>query len=417
MMDILHVVQGYTPAIGGTELQIQRISEELVHQFGDRVTVFTSDCYNAGGFVNPFSPRMSASWEEINGVKVRRFRAFNQAGPLLKPIQWLAFKLGLPFNQYLRVWYSGPHLPGLADAVRRYPSDLVAAASFPLLHMFTTLKSARQVGRPVILVGNQHPEDRWGFKRPMIDAAIRKADAYIAMTEYETQYVNDRGANPERVFAVGSGVDVELFSIISQEEARLELGIPKGVPVIGFIGQLGRHKGEDTLLKAMPLVWQNIPEVVVLIAGMQTSFQPHLEAILSAWPSEFRRRLFTRYNFPEAEKYKLFSCIDIFAYPSGFESFGIAFLEAWAAGKPVIGCRRGAVPWVVEHDADGLLVNYQQEQELAAAIIHLLRNPARARAMGEAGKQKVLQKYTWSKIARQFRSIYAQVIDSRQSSN
>ena len=321
MMDILHVVQGYTPAIGGTELQIQRISEELVHQFGDRVTVFTSDCYNAGGFVNPFSPRMSAGWEEINGVKVRRFRAFNQAAPFLKPIQWLAFKLGLPFNEYLRVWYSGPHLPGLADAVRQYPADMVAAASFPLLHMFTTLKSTRQAGRPVTLVGNQHPQDQWGYKRPMIDAAIRMADAYIAMTEYETQYVNSRGANPHRVFAVGSGVDVEPFSSISQEEARLELGIPKGVPVIGFIGQLGRHKGVDTLLKAMPLVWQNIPEVNVLIAGAQTSFQPHLEAILNAWPSEFRRRFFSYYNFPKADKYQLFSSVDIFAYPSGFKIF------------------------------------------------------------------------------------------------
>ncbi len=72
---------------------------------------------------------------------------------------------------------------------------------------------------------------------------------------------------------------------------------------------------------------------------------------------------------------------------------------------------------MVEHDSDGLLVNFQQEQELALAIINLLHYPVRARAMGEAGKQKVLEKYTWSKIARQFRSIYAQVIDSRQLSD
>ena len=149
-MNILHVVQGYTPAVGGTELQIQRISEELVRQYGDGVTVFTSDCYNAGGFVDPLAPRMRVGWEEINGVRVRRFRAANLAGPVLKPVQWLAFRLGLPGNEYLRVAYSGPHLPGLADAVRQHPADIVTAASFPLLHMFTTLKSARRAGRPVI---------------------------------------------------------------------------------------------------------------------------------------------------------------------------------------------------------------------------------------------------------------------------
>jgi glycosyltransferase involved in cell wall biosynthesis len=413
-MNILHVVQGYTPAIGGTELQIQRISEELVRQFGDKVTVFTSDCYNAGGFVKPTAPRIPVGWEEINGVKVRRFRAFNLAGPVLKPIQWLAFKLGLPLNEYLRVWYSGPHLSGLAGAIRQYPADIVTAASFPLLHMFTALKSARQAGRPVILVGNQHPEDPWGYQRPMIDAAIRQADAYIAMTEYEAQYVTGRGADPGRVFTVGSGVDMEPFGSISRQDARLYLGLPGEAPLIGFIGQLGRHKGVDTLLNVMPTVWQEVPEVNVLIAGARTSFQRHLEAILSAWPSEFRQRVFFRYNFAEAEKPKLFSSIDIFAYPSGFESFGIAFLEAWAAGKPVIGCRRGAVPWVIKHETDGLLVNYQHEQELAAALLELLRYPEQASALGEAGKRKVLEKYTWPKIAGQFRAIYDRAIHSRR---
>ena len=415
MMNILHVVQGYTPAIGGTELQIQRVSEEIVNQFGDKITVFTSDCYNAGGFVNPGASRMPAGWEEINGIKVLRFRAVNQMAPMLKPIQWLAFKLGLPFNEYFRVWYSGPHLPGLADAVKRYPADIVAAASFPLLHMFTTLKSANQAGRPVIMVGNQHPDDKWGYQRPMIDTAIRQADAYIAMTGYEAQYVIDRGAALGRVFTVGSGVDIDRFNSTTQQDARHILQLPEDGPIIGFIGQIGRHKGVDTLLKAMPAVWRALPEVNLLIAGAKTGYQSHLEAILNAWPPEFRRRVFLRYNFSETEKYNLFSSIDILAYPSGYELFGISFLEAWAAGKPVIGCRRGAVPWVIEDEVDGLLINYQKEQELAAAIIKLLRFPEHARVMGETGKQKVADKYTWSKIARQFREIYMHTISSGSS--
>jgi len=71
-MNILHVVQGYTPAIGGTEWLIQHISEELVHSFGDNVTVFTTNCYNGEGFWNPKLPRMSTGSEIINGVRVIR---------------------------------------------------------------------------------------------------------------------------------------------------------------------------------------------------------------------------------------------------------------------------------------------------------------------------------------------------------
>ena len=72
-MKILQVTQGYWPAIGGTELLIQRVSEELVQQFGDEVTVFTTNCFNGEGFFNPALPRLPAGSEEIRGVRIRRF--------------------------------------------------------------------------------------------------------------------------------------------------------------------------------------------------------------------------------------------------------------------------------------------------------------------------------------------------------
>jgi glycosyltransferase involved in cell wall biosynthesis len=383
-----------------------------VRQFGDRVTVFTSDCYNAGGFVQPGAPRISAGWEEIKGVHVHRFRVLNRFGPILKPVQWLAFKLHLPFNEYLRVWYSGPHIPGLAESIRKSQAGIIAAASFPLLHMFTTLKSGRQSERPVVLIGNQHPGDAWGFNRPMIATAIRQADAYIANTDYEAHYVIENGASPDRVFTIGCGVDAERFLETDQMAARFRLNLPKDIPVVGFIGQLGRYKGIDTLLRAMPKVWQSIPQVGLLIAGAQTNFQSHIESILNQYPSEYRHRIHFRYNFKEAEKQDLFAALDIFAYPSGYESFGIAYLEAWASGKVVIGCRRGAVPWVIQHEKDGLLVGYQDQDALASALIQLLQNKDRARAMGEFGRRKVLARYTWPIVARQYQDIYTQTMRS-----
>jgi len=409
-LNILHVVQGYSPGVGGTEIQIQRVSEELVRQFGDQVTVFTGDCYNAGGFVDPNAPRLPVGWTEINGVKVRRLHVLNWAGPILRPLQWLAFKIKFPFNEYLRVWYSGPHIPGLSEAVSLYPADVVAAASFPLLHMFTALGAALQSHRPAVLVGSQHPEDRWGYDRPMIDKAIRRADAYISMTEYEASYVIRRGGDPTRVFTIGNGVDFNAYCSLSKAEARDRLGMPQEFPVIGYIGQLGRLKGVDNLLQAMPLIWQSVPNAKLVLAGAITSFQPHIDAIMAGWSAEQRQKTTCWYNFSEELKPALFSALDVFAYPSGYESFGIAFLEAWAAGKPVIGCRRGAIPWVIDADVDGILVEWQKSEALAAAAISLFNNLALARKMGEMGQQKVLQKYTWPVITRRFREVYAQAV-------
>ena len=409
-MKILHVTQGYFPAIGGTEWLIQRLSEELVRQFGDEVTVFTTNCFNGEAFFSPQLPRLSTGWEEINGVKVRRFPVYSRISQMFRHYpQAIAYRLNLPFNEYLRAIGGGPIIPGLKKAIKEFPADIIAASSFPLLHMFTAGASARELSRPCIFYGGLHPQDDWGFQRSMIYRAIRQSTCYVAYTKFEADYVIQRGASPEQVFTVGLGVDPEPFQHISSVEAKFRLGM-EDEPVVGFIGQLGGHKGVDTLLRAMPLVWQIFPSVNLLIAGARAMFADELENLIRQWPETYRKKLKLCYNFSNEEKPWLFAAVDVFAYPSGFESFGIAFLEAWAAGKPVIGCRTGAIPSVIHAGRDGLLVDYQNEQMLAEAVITLLKNPQWAQTLGKAGHQKVLSRYTWPKIAHSFREVYLKAV-------
>jgi glycosyltransferase involved in cell wall biosynthesis len=183
-----------------------------------------------------------------------------------------------------------------------------------------------------------------------------------------------------------------------------------GCPVVGFIGQLAGHKGLDTVLRAMPAVWRTAPAVNLLIAGGETLFAPHVQRVVASWPEAYRRRTRVCQNFPPDQKAWLFGAIDLLAYPSGYESFGIAYLEAWAAGKPVIGSRSGAIPTVIDEGVDGLLVRFQDHEALAGAILALLGDPARARAMGEAGRRHVLARYTWPRIAKEFRHVYGTVL-------
>jgi glycosyltransferase involved in cell wall biosynthesis len=152
------------------------------------------------------------------------------------------------------------------------------------------------------------------------------------------------------------------------------------------------------------------PDVNLLVAGARTLFTDHVERdgdLAGAVPPPIAALL----HFPLERKPWLFGAVDVFAYPSGYESFGIAFLEAWAAGKPVIGCRNsGAVPTVISEGEDGLLVRYQNADELADAILTLLRDRARAARMGEAGRAKMLANYTWATVAREFRRVYKRVV-------
>jgi glycosyltransferase involved in cell wall biosynthesis len=411
-MKILHITQGYYPSLGGTEWLFQRISEELTVDYQDEVTVFTTNCYNVEGFFNPAVQCYPSGWQEINGVRVRRFPVWSKLSRALWKPQQLAYLYHLPGNQYLRAWAHGPIVPGLGKAIREYPADIIVSSSFPLLHMFTAIKAARASGRGCVYQGALHPEDDWSSNRPMIYRAIQKADRYISNTQYEADFIAARGADPMRIHVVGVGVTPEPFLVVDPIAAKKRYQV-EGGPVIGFIGQIAAQK-VSMLIDAMPAVWKRHPSAILLIAGSKTTYATEMERIIRRWPAEYRRRTKIIYNFAEEEKAWLYNACDVFVYPSAWESFGIAYLEAWAAGKPVIGCRRGAVPWVINSGEDGLLVDYGDIDNLAGAILLLVENREWADGLGKTGRIKTMKRYTWKTIARQFRSVYELAIEDNQ---
>ena len=411
-MDVLHVVHGYYPALGGSERLIQKVSENLVNAYQDRVSVFTADGYNNELFVDPSQPRLPTGIAQLNGVTIRRFAVYNRLGKPLYHLQRLAHQLHLPGNQYLRTLYNGPILPGLRRTIEATQCDIVAAAAFPLLHMFTTLKACQHTGKPLVFIGALHPLNAYNYQRPMIYEAIRQANAYIALSSYEKDYlVNEWDIQPEKIAVVGAGVDIEQFAQAIPHEFRQQYDL-NDAPLIGFIGQQGRNKGVDTLILAMKQVWPHFPEARLLIAGSQTHFTKHLQELISnKLSSAEQAQIIFKHNFSEEEKPLLFSACDIFAYPSHYESFGIAFIEAWAAGKPVIGCRVGAVPSVISEEEDGLLVPFNDPEALGNALLRLLNSSELRKKLGQNGQEKVNQNYTWQIVTARWRQVYEQVLN------
>jgi len=409
-LKILHVVQGYTPAIGGTEHLIQKVSEKLVANYADSVTVFTTTAYNCELFWRSDQPEMPVGTEVINGVSVRRFPVFNKFNEVRRLLAGGTYKFGLPYNDWARALYNGPLIPGMSQEIAQAEADVIAGSSFPLLHMNYMLWGGKKSDTPVIFHGGIHTADDFGFNRPMIYKAIRQADAYIANTQFERDYlVNEKGIPAEQITVIGVGVDIDPFLQADGTKIRQKFGWGNE-PVLAFIGQQVPHKGIDLIQQAMPHIWQEFPNTCLLIAGARTTYSATIEKWVSELPTHQQNQVGIIDNFDEAEKPDIFAACDILLYPSGHESFGIAYVEAWAVKKPVIGVRIGAIPTVIDEGRDGLLVEHRNAGELSKAACQLLGSPDLREKLGAAGYKKVQQRYTWDIVAKKFRDVYVRTL-------
>jgi glycosyltransferase involved in cell wall biosynthesis len=243
----------------------------------------------------------------------------------------------------------------------------------------------------------------------MIYRAIRKADAYIALTTFERDYLVARGIRADQISVIGPGVDANVFVKAYGTAARHRYNWGDA-PVVATVAKQTARKRSDVLLRAMRQVWAVNSNVRLLIAGARTPYSREIERMIDDLPPQQQKNVTLVSDFSEEEKAHLLAACDVFVLPSGEESFGIAFLEAWACGKPVIGSRIGAIPSVIDEGRDGLLAAYQDPDDLARAILELLANPQRCIQMGEAGQKKVLANHTWEIVVDRTRAVYTAAI-------
>ena len=108
---------------------------------------------------------------------------------------------------------------------------------------------------------------------------------------------------------------------------------------------------------------------------------------------------------------------DLYLMPSRSDAYGIAFLEAWAAGKPVIGSNIGATPEVIRDNIDGLLVEFDNPRNIADQVVKLLSNKKLRKRLGEQGKAKVETFHSWRNIADITKTVYDNLIKNNIGSD
>lgn len=190
-----------------------------------------------------------------------------------------------------------------------------------------------------------------------------------------------------------------------------------------YVGRLERRKGIQALFQAIPAVLEKSPNALFLIAGQDNSQHDGFQRrtgytypdFFAAQYPRWRERVKFLGEVSDEEKNDLYRTCDLFVAPSLYESFGLIYLEAMNYAKPVIGCRAGGIPEVVEDGVNGLLVEPDAATPLAEAILSLLTAPDRLYEMGVAGRQRLLERFTHLQMAKGFETVYRQAIAQRQA--
>jgi glycogen(starch) synthase len=187
-----------------------------------------------------------------------------------------------------------------------------------------------------------------------------------------------------------------------------------------FVGRLEKRKGIQDLFEAIPQVLQRIPRAKFVIAGSDNSYwDGFLKRTGMDYPTYFAQHYaaFAPHvtfagSVSDDELQRLYAACDLFVAPSLYESFGLIYLEAMNYAKPVIGCRAGGIPEVIDHQSTGLVVEPEAPRQLAEAIVSMLKSPTQLREMGLAGRQQILQRFHYLTMARNFERVYRQVIQA-----
>jgi phosphatidylinositol alpha-1,6-mannosyltransferase len=184
-------------------------------------------------------------------------------------------------------------------------------------------------------------------------------------------------------------------------------------PTVVTVGVLAeRYKGHDVLIRALPLVRAQVPDVQWVVIG-DGPLRPALERLATAEGLDGHVRFLGALSDRERDRWLARS--HVFAMPSRLpggeragEGFGIVYLEASARGLPVVaGGVAGALDAVV-HGTTGLLVDPTDHVAVAGAIAGLLRDSGRAEALGRAGREYAAR-FAWPEIARRVEDVVLEV--------
>jgi phosphatidylinositol alpha-1,6-mannosyltransferase len=372
---VLFVTNDFGPRAGGIETFVIGLIER--RPFGQTI-VYTSSQTGSEAY--------DAAWKSDFGVTVVRDRA----------------KILLPTPRVAR---------NLARIIKESDIQVAAfGAAAPLGLLSGSMKRAG-VRKTVALT---HGHEVWWAKVFPFNLALRKigtsVDSLTYLGEFTKQAISQSlsKASAKKMVKIAPGIDVEHFSPQDSTQLRRDLKLVNK-RVIVSVGRLVHRKGQDHLIQSMPEILKSVPNAHILMVG-QGPYLMHLEKLVKDLNLVDHVSFIGRIQYAQLPQY--ICAGDIFAMPSRsrffgleVEGLGIVYLEASACGLPVIAGSSGGAPDAVLDGVTGLVVNGEDNQEIAAAAIKLLQDVDESKAIGLAGREWIIENWRWQIWSERFNKL------------
>jgi glycosyltransferase involved in cell wall biosynthesis len=244
---------------------------------------------------------------------------------------------------------------------------------------------------------------------PLFDRLWRRTDRLIAISQAVKDWLVTEWHIPaEQVIVIHYGIEVTRF--VSPQVGSHAAADMEGRRILGSMGRLEPRKGHETLIRAMPEIFQRVPEASLQIAGHDPwDYGQVLQAVIDDLGLE---RYVDLLGFQEDVPAFLHR-LDVFALASYSEGFGQVIIEAMAAGKPVVARRIAPFTEIILDGETGLLVEPENPKAFADAIAWLLTRPREARDMGARGRERVGRHFSAERMAAETLSLYHDLLSRR----
>jgi starch synthase len=253
--------------------------------------------------------------------------------------------------------------------------------------------------------------------------AFEAADAVIAVSGGMARDIlrSYPSLDEQRVHVVYNGIDLNRWKPLHDSDTVRALGIDPDRPSVVFVGRITRQKGLPYLLRAARLLPADVQLVLCAGAPDTAEIMAEVSAGVEVLQRERDGVVWIDRLLSQHELSAVLTAGTAFVCPSVYEPLGIVNLEAMACGLPVVGTATGGIPEVVVDGVTGRLVPIEQLDDgtgtpidperfvadLAAALTEVVGDPARAAAMGQAGRERAEKEFDWTQIAARTREIYA----------
>jgi len=405
------------------------MAEILTSKFNYNIEIFTSNAIDFRALRDPKGKTIMGDnkfYSEVNSLKINRFgihHNITEEETLQKLKNIPSFNtLNLSDRLVNRFIKNGPYLGNLIDFFLKQEKlnyELIHTTFFPYFNLITSLIIGRSINKPVICTPFFHFSNPRYLDSTLIEI-LKKFDMIIACTNIEKEVlVKKCKIEHEKIKVIPMGVDHKIFESVHTSKLmnyyfkqNFFKKKEKDYKLVLYCGYKNYEKGALTILKSIPYILEKIKNVYFVFIGPSTKAFNHelvkVKKLRNSRIINFSPDNLTGYY--DKKKLVAFKEADVFVMPSRSDAFGIAFLEAWASGIPVVGARIGATPEVIRENIDGLLVEFDDPEDTAQKVIKLLKNKKLRKKMGFSGQLKVSQNFTWEIVAEKTHQTYQNLI-------